>query len=72
MDRRTLLTIGDMGLVGSGPSRCAARSRSLARPPLWPVPVHADGIGPSAPPWGCVPTACQDSCWWSTGLTKPW
>ena len=52
MDRRTLLRIGGMGLVGAGLSGCAARSGSSVapaapsatpgRPPLRLAPVRAD------------------------------
>ena len=52
MDRRTLLKIGGMGLIGAGLSGCAARSgpgaargassATLGRPPLRLAPVRAD------------------------------
>ena len=52
MDRRTLLKIGGIGLIGAGLSGCAARSGSssargsssatLGRPPLRLAPVRAD------------------------------
>ena len=52
MDRRTLLKIGGMGLIGAGLSGCAARSGSSSagaassatpgRPPLRLAPVRAD------------------------------
>ena len=42
MDRRTLLKIGGMVLGGAGLSACAARSRSLPRPPLRLAPVRAE------------------------------
>ena len=51
MDRRTLLKIGGMGLIGAGPSACAARSgpspatasstATPGRPPLRLTPVRA-------------------------------
>jgi glycine/D-amino acid oxidase-like deaminating enzyme len=51
MDRRTLLKIGGMGLIGAGPSACAARSgpgvatasstATPGRPPLRLAPVRA-------------------------------
>ena len=42
MDRRTLLKIGGMALGGAGLGGCAARSRSLPRPPLRLAPVRAE------------------------------
>ena len=42
MDRRSLLKIGGMALIGAGPGGCAVRSRSLVRPLLRLAPVRAE------------------------------
>ena len=42
MDRRTLLKMGGMGLVGAGLGGCAARSTPTRRPPLRLAPVRAE------------------------------
>jgi glycine/D-amino acid oxidase-like deaminating enzyme len=42
MDRRTLLKIGGLGLLGSGLGACAARSSAPGRSPLRLAPVRVD------------------------------
>ncbi|MDE0075604.1 MAG: D-amino-acid oxidase, partial [Gammaproteobacteria bacterium] len=42
MDRRTLLKIGGLGLLGSGLGACGVRSTPMGRPPLRLAPVRVD------------------------------
>ena len=42
MDRRTLLRIGGLGLIGSGLGACSVRSAPPGRPPLRLAPVRVD------------------------------